>query len=65
MCSALTALDCDLLCVSTGFAPNLALAAHGGARLVYEQRTAMHRPEDLPTGVIVAGAANRGSISPR
>ncbi len=53
------ALDCDLLCVSTGFAPNLALAAQGGARLVYEQRTAMHRPEDLPKGVIVAGAANQ------
>jgi sarcosine oxidase subunit alpha len=53
------AIDCDLLCVSTGFAPNLALAAQDGARLVYDQRTAMHRPEDLPKGVIVAGAANQ------
>jgi sarcosine oxidase subunit alpha len=52
-------IDCDLLCVSPGFAPNLALAAQGGARLVYDQRTAMHRPEDLPKGVIVAGAANQ------
>ncbi|HEY2183792.1 MAG TPA: 2Fe-2S iron-sulfur cluster-binding protein [Xanthobacteraceae bacterium] len=53
------AIDCDLLCVSTGFAPNLALAAQGGARLVYDQRTAMYRPQDLPQGVTVAGAANQ------
>ncbi len=53
------AIDCDLACISTGFAPNLALAAHGGARLVYDPRTSMHRPEALPERMMVAGSANQ------
>jgi sarcosine oxidase subunit alpha len=52
-------IACDLLCVSTGLAPNLALAAHAGARLVYDARTAMHRGGELPRGIAVAGAANQ------
>jgi sarcosine oxidase, subunit alpha len=53
------AIYCDLLCVSTGFAPNLPLAAYGGARLVYDPETAMHRAEALPDGVVLAGSANQ------
>ena len=52
-------IACDLLCVSTGFAPNLALAGHAGAQLVYDQRTAMHRAEHLPQGITLAGSANQ------
>jgi sarcosine oxidase subunit alpha len=51
-------IDCDLVCMSAGFAPNLALAAHAGAQLVYDSHKAMHRPERLPDGVTLAGAAN-------
>jgi sarcosine oxidase subunit alpha len=52
-------IACDLLCVSTGFAPNLALAGHAGAQLVYDQRTAMHRAEQLPQGITLAGSADQ------
>ena len=52
-------IGCDLLCVSAGFAPNLALTGHIGARLIYDAQTAMHRAEDLPNGVAVVGAANQ------
>ena len=49
-------IDCDLLASPTGFAPNPALAAHAGARLVYDQRTATHAPQALPERVLVAGS---------
>jgi sarcosine oxidase subunit alpha len=52
-------IACDLLCVSIGFAPNLALAAHAGARLEYDARTAMHRADDLPEGIALAGSADQ------
>jgi sarcosine oxidase, subunit alpha len=52
-------IDCDLVCTSGGFAPNLALTGHVGAQLVYDLQTAMHRPEGLPKGLTVAGAANQ------
>ncbi len=52
-------IGCDLLCVSTGLAPNLALAGHVGARLCYDAQSAMHRAEDLPNEVAVVGAANQ------
>ena len=52
-------IECDLVCTSGGFAPNLALAAHAGAQLVYDTRSAMHRPAGLPGGLTIAGAANR------
>jgi sarcosine oxidase subunit alpha len=52
-------IDCDLLCMSGGFAPNLALAAQRDAQLVYDQQTAMYRAERCAHGVTVAGAANQ------
>lgn len=50
--------DCDLVCMSTGFAPNLALVAHTGAQLRYDRHAAMHRPSGLPDTVFVVGSAN-------
>ncbi len=59
-CGASSAsLACDLVCISVGYAPNLALAAHAGARLAYDPGTAMHRATNLPPGLDVAGAANQ------
>jgi sarcosine oxidase, subunit alpha len=51
-------IDCDLLCMSVGVAPNLALAAHLGASLRYDSEWCMHTPIGLPDSVAVAGAAN-------
>jgi sarcosine oxidase, subunit alpha len=56
---AVETIECDLVCMSGGFAPNLALAGQAGARLVYDQRAGMHRAEGLPPGVSVVGAANQ------
>ena len=36
-----TAIDCDLLCQSVGYAPAAALLCHGGARLGYDPESAM------------------------
>jgi sarcosine oxidase subunit alpha len=52
-------IECDLVCMSVGFAPNLALAGQAGAQLVYDSHTAMHRPGCLPVGLTIAGAANQ------
>jgi sarcosine oxidase subunit alpha len=52
-------ISCDLVCLSGGVAPNLALAAHAGARLVYDAATAMQRAQDLRGTVDLAGAANQ------
>jgi sarcosine oxidase, subunit alpha len=57
--SETVSIHCDLVSMSGGFAPNVALAAHAGAQLVYETETAMHRPDHLPNGVTIAGAANQ------
>jgi len=54
-------IACDLVCVSVGLAPDLALAAQAGARLVYDAASGMHRPENLPGRVTVVGRANGGS----
>jgi sarcosine oxidase, subunit alpha len=56
--SVSTTIDCDLMCMSVGFAPQLALAAQSGARLVYDSAARMYRSQGLPERVIVAGAAN-------
>ena len=48
---------CDALLVSAGFAPQLNLACHAGARAVYDPETNMHRAEGVPRGLTLAGAA--------
>ncbi len=52
-------IECDLLCIAAGFSPDLALAGQAGARLVYDEASAMQRVQDLPDGISVAGAANQ------
>ena len=50
-------IACDTLLISAGFAPQLNLACHAGARAVYDSETAMHRAEGVPKGISLAGAA--------
>ena len=50
-------IACDTLLISAGYAPQLNLACHAGARAVYDPETAMHRAEGVPPGVALAGAA--------
>ena len=50
-------ISCDALLMSAGFAPQLNLACHAGARAVYDPDTAMHRAEGVPRGITLAGAA--------
>lgn len=52
-------IDCDLVCMSVGYAPNLALAGHAGAKLVYDQATSMHRAMGLPQNILVVGRASQ------
>ena len=33
---AMQTIDCDVVCMSTGYAPNAPLIYHGGGKLVYE-----------------------------
>ena len=54
----LESIACDLVCMSAGYAPNLALAGHAGARFVYDESSGMQYPVELPNGVTIAGAAN-------
>lgn len=50
-------ISCDTLLMSVGFAPQLNLACHAGARAVYDPDTNMHRAEGVPHGITLAGAA--------
>lgn len=50
-------IACDSLLVSVGYAPQLNLACHAGARAIYDADTNMHRAEGLPDGITVTGAA--------
>ena len=48
---------CDLVCVSVGYAPAAAILCHAGAKLAYDEATATLRPDRIPPGLGVAGAA--------
>jgi heterotetrameric sarcosine oxidase alpha subunit len=50
-------MGCDLLAVSGGFNPNVALAAHLGSRAVWNEEIAAHVPGHLPSWLKVAGSA--------
>jgi len=49
-------LDCDLLCVSGGWSPNVHLASHLGARPVYRADIGAFVPGTLPAAQSAAGA---------
>ncbi len=50
-------IACDLLAVSGGWSPNLALTAHLGARPVWSAQAQAFAPGATPEGLRVAGAA--------
>jgi sarcosine oxidase subunit alpha len=51
-------IDCDLVCMSTGYAPNAPLIYHGGGKLAYDDETAMFAIESLPDHLFAAGSVN-------
>ena len=51
-------IACDLVCMSTGYAPNAALIYHGGGKLAYDDDTAMFKVESLPAHLLAAGSVN-------
>jgi sarcosine oxidase subunit alpha len=50
-------LDCDLVCVSGGWSPNVQLVRHRGGRATWSEELGAFLPGDLPKGMSVAGAA--------
>jgi sarcosine oxidase subunit alpha len=51
-------IACDLVCMSTGHAPNAALIHHAGGRLAYDEDSAMFAIESLPAHLFAAGSLN-------
>jgi sarcosine oxidase subunit alpha len=51
-------IDCDLLCVSVGYTPTYQLALHGGAKLHYDDDSAMFSISDVPEHMRLAGSVN-------
>jgi sarcosine oxidase subunit alpha len=56
--AAVQEIACDLLVMSVGFAPALALAYQSGARMRFDDQTQQFVPATLPPGVFVCGRAN-------
>lgn len=50
-------IDCDTLLMAVGFAPQLNLACHAGARAVYDAETNMQNADGVPAGITLAGSA--------
>jgi sarcosine oxidase subunit alpha len=51
-------IECDLVCMSTGYAPNAALIYHAGGTLAYDDDTAMFAVRSLPDHLFAAGSVN-------
>jgi len=51
-------MDCDLLCVSVGYTPTYQLALHAGAKLHYDDDSAMLSISDVPEHMRLAGSVN-------
>lgn len=51
-----TRLDCDLICVSGGFAPRAQLALHAGGKLAWDEASNGFRLDRLPPNVAAVGA---------
>jgi len=49
-------LDCDLICVSTGWAPAAALIAQAGGEVVYDDTLCAFKIAATPDGIVTAGA---------
>ncbi len=55
--SATRNLPCDLVVVSMGWTPDLALFHMAGGKSVYDEQRSEHRATDAPEGMFVAGRA--------
>ncbi len=51
-------IDCDLLCMSSGFMPTYQLLCQAGGKLVYDDEHARFRIENLPKNLHIAGSVN-------
>ncbi len=49
-------LDCDLVCMSTGYTPTAHLLCHVGAGLRYDPESSTFALSDIPDGVFAAGS---------
>ncbi|MDH3700705.1 MAG: 2Fe-2S iron-sulfur cluster-binding protein [Alphaproteobacteria bacterium] len=49
-------LDCDLICVSIGWAPAAALVAQAGGEVVYDDTRSAFKIAAAPDGIVTAGA---------
>ena len=56
-------IDCDLICMSAGYAPSAQLYCHAGGRIGYDDETAMFTLSDRPAGLFMAGSVN-GAFEP-
>lgn len=51
-------IDCDLLCVSSGFMPSYSLLCQAGGQLSYDDETAAFNLSNLPAHLHIAGSVN-------
>jgi sarcosine oxidase subunit alpha len=51
-------IECDLICMSTGYSPAGQLLHHAGAKFGYDRATHMYVPASVPAGVAAAGSVN-------
>ena len=52
------AIDCDLICMATGYAPTAQLLYHAQGKLAYDDQTAMFTVKKLPPHLHAAGSVN-------
>ena len=52
------AIDCDLICMATGYAPTAQLLYHARGKLAYDDQTAMFTVKKLPPHLHAAGSVN-------
>lgn len=55
---AASIIECDLICMSTGYSPAGQLLHHAGARFAYDHASHMYAPASMPAGVMAAGSVN-------
>lgn len=55
---AAATIECDLICMSTGYSPAGQLLHHAGTRFAYDAATHMYAPSVVPAGVHAAGSVN-------
>ncbi len=56
-------IECDVICMSAGYAPSAQLYCHAGGRIGYDDDSAMFTLSDRPAGFFAAGSVN-GAFAP-